>query len=122
MKGKNESEVAQLCLTLCDPMDCSPYINKKNVGLQWLPGLWHLTHQLTVDILSVTQAKFVELFLLIVLFLKISFTSIAVLLYPGEKVMKLVGCTVKVRGCHCALAGVEGMAHFTFTPSPSGAP
>ena len=23
MKVKNESEVAQLCLTLCDPMDCS---------------------------------------------------------------------------------------------------
>ena len=24
MKGKRESEVAQSCLTLCDPMDCSP--------------------------------------------------------------------------------------------------
>ena len=24
MKGKNESEVAQSCPTLCDPMDCSP--------------------------------------------------------------------------------------------------
>ena len=24
MKVKSESEVAQLCLTLCDPMDCSP--------------------------------------------------------------------------------------------------
>ena len=24
MKGKSESEVAQSCLTLCDPMDCSP--------------------------------------------------------------------------------------------------
>ena len=24
MKGKRESEVAQLCPTLCDPMDCSP--------------------------------------------------------------------------------------------------
>ena len=24
MKGKSESEVAQLCLTLCDPMVCSP--------------------------------------------------------------------------------------------------
>ena len=24
MKVKNESEVAQLCLTLSDPMDCSP--------------------------------------------------------------------------------------------------
>ena len=24
MKGKSESEVAQLCPTLCDPMDCSP--------------------------------------------------------------------------------------------------
>ena len=23
MKGKSESEVAQLCLTLCNPMDCS---------------------------------------------------------------------------------------------------
>ena len=23
MKGKSESEVAQLCPTLCDPMDCS---------------------------------------------------------------------------------------------------
>ena len=23
MKVKSESEVAQLCLTLCDPMDCS---------------------------------------------------------------------------------------------------
>ena len=23
-KVKSESEVAQLCLTLCDPMDCSP--------------------------------------------------------------------------------------------------
>ena len=24
MKVKSESEVAQLCPTLCDPMDCSP--------------------------------------------------------------------------------------------------
>ena len=24
MKVKSESEVAQSCLTLCDPMDCSP--------------------------------------------------------------------------------------------------
>ena len=24
MKVKSESEVTQLCLTLCDPMDCSP--------------------------------------------------------------------------------------------------
>ena len=24
MKVKNESEVTQLCPTLCDPMDCSP--------------------------------------------------------------------------------------------------
>ena len=24
MKVKSEREVAQLCLTLCDPMDCSP--------------------------------------------------------------------------------------------------
>ena len=24
MKGKSESEVTVLCLTLCDPMDCSP--------------------------------------------------------------------------------------------------
>ena len=24
MKAKSESEVAQLCPTLCDPMDCSP--------------------------------------------------------------------------------------------------
>ena len=24
MKVKSESEVAQLCLTLCDPMDCNP--------------------------------------------------------------------------------------------------
>ena len=23
-EGKKESEVAQLCLTLCEPMDCSP--------------------------------------------------------------------------------------------------
>ena len=33
--------------------------------------------------------------------------------------MELAGCTVKVRGCHWALAGVEVVAHFTFTPSPS---
>ena len=24
LKHESESEVAQLCLTLCDPMDCSP--------------------------------------------------------------------------------------------------
>ena len=23
-QGESENEVAQLCLTLCDPMDCSP--------------------------------------------------------------------------------------------------
>ena len=28
MKVKSESEVTQLCLTLCDPMDCSPTMCK----------------------------------------------------------------------------------------------
>ena len=27
MKVKSESEVAQSCLTLCDPMDCSPPVS-----------------------------------------------------------------------------------------------
>ena len=32
MKVKNEGEVAQLCLTLCDPIDCSPPAS----SIQWI--------------------------------------------------------------------------------------
>ena len=35
MKGKSESEVAQSCLTLSDPMDCSlAYLNLDKIALQ----------------------------------------------------------------------------------------
>ena len=35
MKMKSESEVAQLCLTLSDPMDCSELLDYLNVNEQF---------------------------------------------------------------------------------------
>ena len=61
MKVKSESEVAQSCLTLCDPMDCS------------LPGS---------SVCGIFQARVLE-------WAAIAFSEIAVIILPYKITMKL---------------------------------
>ena len=57
MKGKSESEVAQLCLTLSDPMDCSPLGSSIHGIFQAKVLEWGAIFFSYIDILGISKLK-----------------------------------------------------------------